>query len=275
MIIRKYSYPEINFKKLINLFNIQNNLIYFQYESDYYYKIELNIFEIINNFKSLKYLILSGVKNSSLFELKLNNLKHLELIDCSNFTFNNNNFNLNYLKLIRCSSIIFSNNNFLTLKYLELDIEEKELIIKSSISMLKCPELNELILKNNNKFYDLDFKNLMKLKKFEGNINYILLLEPSKLLESLTISFYDNGFTSIEKVMKSLKNKEKYYSVKKLKINIHDCENLNDLINFFPNLLDLNVEYWKCYGWYTCGAKPMISPKKIIIEENEILKLII
>ena len=49
--------------------------------------------------------------------------------------------------------------------------------------MLKCPELNELILKDRNKFYDLDFKNLMKLKKFEGNINYILLLELSKQLE--------------------------------------------------------------------------------------------
>ena len=271
LIIRKYSYPEINFKKLINLFNIQNNLIYFQYESDYYYKIELNIFEIINNFKSLKYLILSGVKISSLFELKLNNLKHLELIGCSNFTFNNNNFNLNYLKLIECSSIVFSDNNFLSLKYLELDIEKKELIIKSSISMLKCPELNELILKERNKFYDLDFKNLMKLKKFEGNINYFLLLEPSKLLESLII--YSNfGFESF---VESLNTKEKYYSIKKLKIIIYQSLNLNDLINFFPNLLDLNVEYWKCYGWYTCGAKPMISPKKIIIEENEILKLII
>jgi hypothetical protein len=149
----------------------------------------------------------------------------------------------------------------------------KELIIKSSISMLKCPELNELILKDRNKFYDLDFKNLIKLKKFEGNINYILLLEPSKLLESLTISFYDTDFTSIKKVMESLKTKEKYYSVKKLKLNIRDCLNLNDLINFFPNLVDLNVEYLKCYGWYTCGGEPMIEPKKIIIEENENSKI--
>ena len=277
LIIKKNRYLEINFKELINLFNIQNNLIYFQYESgDYYHshKIDLNLIEIINNFKSLKYLILSGVKISSLFELKLNNLKHLELIGCSNFTFNNNNFNLNYLKLIGCSSIVFSDNNFLSLKYLELG---RGLVVKSSISMLKCPELNELILKDRNKFSDLDFKNLMKLKKFEGNINYFLLLEPSKLLESLIISFYDNDFTSIEekeeKVMKSLKTKQKFYSVKKLKINLYQSLNLNDLINFFPNLLDLNVEYWEKYPLLSCGARAEIGPKNIIIEENENSKI--
>jgi len=75
--------------------------------------------------------------------------------------------------------------------------------------------------------------------------------------------------------MKSLKTKEKCYSVKKLKlkIKISHSLNLNDLINFFPNLLDLNVEYLKCYGWYTFGDKPNIEPKKIIIEENENSKI--
>ena len=278
LIIKNNSYKKINFKELINLFNIQNNLIYFQYESrkPFYDKIYLNhLFENINNFKSLKYLILSYVNISSLFELKLNNLKHLELIGCSNFTFNNNNFNLNYLKLIRCSSIVFSDNNFLSLKYLELEIEKKELIIKSSISMLKCPELNELILKDRNKFSDLDFKNLMKLKKFEGDINYFLLLEPSKLLESL-ILYSIFGFESF---VESLKTKEKYYSVKKLKIIIYRSLNLNDLTIFFPNLLDLNVEYRKDYinKINVCGFRhgfiPAISPKKIIIEENENSKI--
>ena len=51
------------------------------------------------------------------------------------------------IKLFKCSSIIFNDNNFLSLKYLELDIEEKELIIKSSISRQKMMKINFMPLK--------------------------------------------------------------------------------------------------------------------------------
>ena len=269
---------DINFNELVKKLNIQNNLIYFHYHlRSYYNKIDSNQIENINNFKSLKYLILSNFQISSLFELKLNNLKHLELVGCSNFTINNNNFNLVYLKLINCSNIIFSNFDFLTLNYLELEIKEKDLIKnKLGISMIKCPELNELILNNGNNFYDLDFKNLMKLKKFGGNLKDILLIKSSKQLESLIISSQDIDLESLKKLMKTLKTKEKYYSVKKLKIYLESefkNYNLNDLINFFPNLSDLNVEYFESYGFYTCGVQPMIQPKKIIINENECSKI--
>ena len=51
------------------------------------------------------------------------------------------------------------------------------------------------------------------------------------------------------------------------------------MINFFPNLLDLNVEYRNDYIEIktVCGCRrgfiPAISPKKIIIEENENSKI--
>ena len=54
---------------------------------------------------------------------------------------------------------------------------------------------------------------------------------------------------------------------------LYQSLNLNDLINFFPNLLDLNVEYWEEYPWLSCGARAEIGPKNIIIEENENSKI--
>ena len=203
--------------EILNNFYIQNNLIYFEFD---YSNVKLNSkqFEIINNFKSLKYLILSNIYFSPIFKLKLINLEHLKICDCSNITFNN------------CI--------FLSLKYLQL--ENIKLIKDSSIdSLIKCPELNELILKD--KCYNIDFKNLIKLTFFEGNFNDFLQLQYATLLETLIIYFNDNE--SDLKLMETLKNKEKYYFVKKLKLNlIRNYYNLNELINIFPNLFELIVE---------------------------------
>ena len=54
-----YNFENHDFTKIINSFNIQNNLVYFEYElSSSYNKINPNQFEIINNFKSLEYFFL-------------------------------------------------------------------------------------------------------------------------------------------------------------------------------------------------------------------------
>ena len=101
-------------------------------------------------------------------------------------------------------------------------------------------------------------------------MNDFLLLEHSKLLETLYITFYD--FKSELKPMETLKTKEKFYFVKKLELNI--CYenlknlNLNDFLEMFPNLIDLYVDLNSfCYP-----IKP-VHQKKVIITENENSKI--
>ena len=54
--------------------------------------IKPEIIEPINNFRSLKYLVIRGIYFKSPFELKLNNLKKINIINCDYISFNNNTF---------------------------------------------------------------------------------------------------------------------------------------------------------------------------------------
>ena len=139
-----------------NLFScdILNNLVYFELNLGCFPSTRLvpKIFENINNFKSLEYLILNEVNFVPHFEFKLNNLK--------------------YLKIKNSSNIIFLNNNFFKLEYLKLYADE--IRCKNNL-LLICPELItlKLFIEDDNSI--IDTNNLKKLKIFKGKSDFLLL----------------------------------------------------------------------------------------------------
>ena len=86
------NFDNIDFIGIINSFDILDNLVYFEFDLSTYDSKDPAKSEIINNFKSLKYLILNNSRFSSKFELKLNKLKYLKLKNCTNIIFNKSNF---------------------------------------------------------------------------------------------------------------------------------------------------------------------------------------
>jgi len=241
-------YGNLNFMEMINSFNIQNNLVYFEFGLPFR-ENDINQFEIINNFKSLKYLGLSYLKFSKIFELKLNTLRHLKLSNCTNLSFSNCNcLNLNYLKL----------------KYYQINLA------KVKANLINCPELNKLILIGEISHYDLDFKSFQKLKIFKGNIDNFLLLEDISQIEEINLQ-WDIDESMLKQIIKKKKvYKGKTNSVRNLKLNINqnDNLNLNDFLNIFPNLSDLIVETRTDRPQYTCGYVPIIGEKKLIITKK-------
>jgi len=175
--------------------DIQNNLVYFSLQTNRI-KIDSNLLENINNFKSLKYLELTSIGFNSPFGLKLNDLKSLKLFYCDNIHFQ------------------IENNTFLNLEFLELDCCS----FINSNSPIKCPILEACCLKSlyNSRIikYNLiiDFKSFNNLKNFSGDSYYFFLLE-SKILENvnlneLEVNKADTEIQIIEKLIsiKTLKN---------------------------------------------------------------------
>ena len=84
-----------------------NNLVHLSLRFFESKLINKNIFQKINEFKSLNYLELSEIELSENFFLKLSNLKNLQLIYCKNINIidNINNENNNLTKL-KCLGIV-------------------------------------------------------------------------------------------------------------------------------------------------------------------------
>ena len=77
---------------LFSFKNIENNLIYLKIQFDYYSlenTIDSNLFENINNFKSLKYLYIYSFNFDRIFTIKLNSLKILSFEGCDNINISN------------------------------------------------------------------------------------------------------------------------------------------------------------------------------------------
>jgi len=239
-------YSKFDFIGVINSYNIPENLVYFEYNLSKNERKDPAKYEIINNLKSLKYLILYNCDFSSKFELKLNNLEHLILK--------------------RCDNIIFSKCNLSQLKYLKLKCNSFELTKKKVDSLLLCPELNKLILIYN-KNYKFDIRYCKNLKYFKGCLNHFLLLEETSLLEEIIM---EDGIdeSDLKEIKKEIERKKSgnYYSVKKIKLYRFNL-NMDDFLNIFPNLSELIINI-DCEPTCSCGALPFIREKKIILTEN-------
>ena len=246
-----FSFKEnFNFIEMINSLNINNNLVYFQYALPG--KREPSEFEFLNNFKSLKYLELSYVQFPQKFELKLKNLKHLKLISIQN--------------------ISFSFCDLSKIKFFQLYQSSYCLLNEGDNLLLEFPNLNTLIYNNEADNNIIDFKSLKNLKKYEGYLNYFLLLEETSGLNQIIIESYIH-----EKLLEELISKfpEKNNSVTKLELRIvqDDDLNLNDFLNIFTNLSDLTVETSHDRPNWSCGYSSSAGKKKIIINENKNSKI--
>jgi len=240
------------FEKLFSFFSIKNNLIHLELRVSQD-SIEPSLFEGINSFTSLKYLFILSLKFKGIFVFKL--------------------YNLEKLKLTSCENIAFEENSLLNLKSIDLD---QTLIITNN--PLKFPNLEEISLIDRDiddyisYISIIDFKSLINLKKFYGQVNYFLLLKDTlleevyllyqrensidiekelieKLLEIKTLK--DIHLNSIEKITDKLISdiKGKNYSVTSIYINWLNEETYCKLDNFqmkFPNLRKFEINNWIC-----------------------------
>ena len=207
---------DIFFNGLFSFNNIGNNLIDLNINIDNNrnnIEIEPQLLEIINNFKSLKKMSLSGFKFKNNFNLRLNNIEKLFLNFCHNISFLNEN---NYINL-RCLSL--SNNYNIKSKY-----------------PLKLPELKICNLENRNNIefnLIIDLSSLKNVKQLKCSI-YDFLLIKNHLLEK--ISLYSNNEITQEEEIKMI---EKILSIKTLKYIEFDLYKYD--INEISNIQDENT----------------------------------
>ena len=217
------------FKTLFSLNNIENNLIFLEFDINGLSAktlIDSNSFNNLNNLKSLQELKLYKITFNSTFILKLYNLKLLYISNCENIAFDeNNSFNIKKMSLIKGG------------------INEPE-------SLIKFPQLEECeLLRNYSYFHDeyekiIDFKSLSNLKslkiehrdfKFLQNLSYLKSLEYIDILYSSLV--YEENIEQILS-LKNLKN----LSIEIDKINI----NMISQVKLENNTLEkINID-WKC-----------------------------
>ena len=242
-----YNYYEY-FKILFSLGNFQNNLVYLNLEGRLENKFETKLLENINNLKSLEYLFLSHCKFESAFILKLENLKEVEFIRCTNLYFENNIF-LKLKKLFMHECMIYDFSENYPLIKLKCPLLEKCKLIHSDFEYYK-----------NNLFYGLltydkiiDFSSITKLKEYEGNPEYFLLIENNNPLEKVYLN--DNIFLFKKNEKNEKKVLMKICSIKAIKeiqftimnLTIEDISNIADenpsvkKINIFFSSTDFSV----------------------------------
>ena len=267
-------------KTLFSFKNIENNLVYLRLFllDDAGLEINSNIFNNINNFKSLKFLYLAGFVFNPEFEIKLTNLEILFFEGCFNFLISEKS----------CSSI----------KDLNIGNSDISKINKSN-TLLKFPNLESCVFDDLfvlGYYSKIDFKSLLKLKSFSGNEIDFFKLENIPLEN---VNLYNRGKNSsiaidsqiIKKILtiKSLKKinfslfrinndeianiKGENNSITKLVINweniYSNCVLIN-LLDKFPNLSDLAIKI-KCSEFLQVSSNTTKPFLKII--ENKKSKI--
>ena len=234
--------------------NLPNNLIFLNLsiDADLNNK-ETKMMSQLNNFKSLKYLIINGIhfsEDDEPFILTLDNLIYLSLEDCWYMGLSDN----------LCSNI----------KQLKLfhDVYFPKLTSKLKFpQVVKC----ELLRTGGHSIvYDIDFSSFKKLKSFRGIIPDFLFINNDTQLEEviLDINDYRDGIKAEDEInalkkfieIKTLKKIEiklrlsklkddieqigENYSVQTLKIldNTSDPYNIRYLLKKYPNLTNLSVK---------------------------------
>ena len=144
----------------ITSFDILNNLVYFSLLFSEKRKISKDIFQKINEFKSLNNLGLEEIEVSDSFLLKLSNLKQLALLSCKNINLIDNTNN---------------DKNILT-KLKKLSISHCIMSKPEPNWRLKCPEV--------------EFLHLGSLKEEENLIGYSLIIDFSSLKKVKYYNFF-------------------------------------------------------------------------------------
>jgi hypothetical protein len=136
------------YNSLLSSFQNKNNLIYLNLTIGGI----CNNIDIINEFKSLKYLYLKGFLFSQNLVINLQNLEEMSLIDCKGIKiiFDEMNINIKFLEIVRSS-------------------------IKSNGKSIDLPNLETIILDENEiKLTNMiDFSSFKKIEKFCGSYDYL------------------------------------------------------------------------------------------------------
>ena len=239
---------KIFYNSLLSSFQNKNNLIYLNLTVGNF----CNNIDIINEFKSLKYLYLNHFHFTQKLVINLPNLEEIGIINCKaiKINFDDINQNIKFLQIKR-SSIEISGKN--------IDLPNAQTII-----------LDENLIK----FADIfNFSSLKKIEKFCGTYEFlkIMNLKFLKYLELKEIPIYQrqkNEFISVMEKIIALENlkeiildisylSSEYYNeikgqnkfVTNLKI-IFEYQILeyviNILLRIFPNITDLDIDFTFC-----------------------------
>ena len=223
------------FKTLFSINNIDNNLIYLNIFFKNKNNITPELFENINNFKSLKYLIIDNFIFNNNFTIKISNLKLLSCENCNNIfisdTFckqleliklsHDNKFDINVLEnldLKELKIIDLSNNNLPDIKALEkvkfdkLEILNLSFSLISDINILKKVNFKELkeiylscnILTDINALEKIKFDKLEILDLSTNKISDINVLDKINFKELKEINLSNNNISDI-KVLENVK----------------------------------------------------------------------
>ena len=215
---------DIFFKQLFEFKNMENNLLYLIIDILPYnkYKINKDIFNNINNLKSLKYLLLSRFNFQSTFKLNLTNLSQLILIECKNIKFGKNiGLNIQKLYLNFCSIVIPK-------------------------KLRQFPKLEVCKFEGKQQYNSIiDFSNLQNLKNFKGDFIEFRELN-NDILEYVKLTSYEKN-TIMEEV-NIIRKLISYKSLKEVYLDIYSLNHYkltdnNDIENNSIETLTIN---WKC-----------------------------
>ena len=257
------SYPSNNFEKfndnnfffenLFSINNIENNLIYLNIVCQCY--LENDLFENINNFKSLKYLILEEFEFNNTFYIKLKDLKILSCLRCKNIQVSEE-VNFKELKKYNvCSNNISNINIFEKLKMNNLEKLELSFNIILDINVLKnvkFENLKKIDLESNkisniNVLENVNFKELKKLYLCHNYISDITVLAKAKFEQLEILALNDNQISDINILEKvNFKKLNELYLYKNKISDITVLENVNfeklKIVHFGDNQIsDINI----------------------------------
>ena len=223
------------FETFFSFNNIQNNLIYLNIDFDEENYLTSELFENINDFKSLKYLYICNFNFDNNFIIKIINLKLLYCEKCSNITISdtfcqkleilnfidNNISNIKHLEnvnLKELKELNLYNNNISDIKILEkikfdklkiLNLSGNNISDINSLVNANLKELKDLNLYNNNiidinELENAKFDQLTILNFGSNKISDINILENVNLIELKELKLYKNKISDI-KVLEILK----------------------------------------------------------------------
>ena len=215
---------DIFFKQLFGFKNIENNLLYLILDILPFkkYKINKDIFNNINNLKSLKYLLLSRFNFQSTFKLNLTNLSQLILIECRNIKFCKNiGLNIQKLYLNFCSIVIPK-------------------------KLKQFPKLEVCKFEGKQQYNTIiDFSNLQNLKKFKGDFIEFKELK-NDILEYAKLK--SNIKNTIMEEVDIIRKLISYKSLKEVYLDIYSLNHYNLIDNngMENNSIETLAINWKC-----------------------------
>ena len=264
---------EILFQSLFSINNLENNLIYLKIFLDFIqdYIVENNLFEKINNFKSLRYLyirkinfheITINIKNLNIFYCEL--CRGIKINECENIQkliYISNNLSmldniLNIDNSKKLNEIDLFNNNISDIKILE----------KIKFDNLEILDLSMNYISNINFLENDNFKNLKILNLYNNGISDIKILEKVKFEKLEELYLADNNISNICVLFKSNFKELKILDLSKNKISsIHALEKVK-----FENLEILNLSRNKISSFNTLEKVKFKNLKILNLSRNNI-----